>query len=138
LCALGSGSDVGSIDDARRVVGPEDHLRHYQDPSRARAAVTAVHARASSVGASVRSLWPARGAHLGTLLDAVTRANLDVWLADRTLPEVFGDGWHVARALVPGAVELSWGQAYRRLASPRVERWLRVGRTLGTLPHPLA
>lgn len=130
--------DGAAVDDARRMCSPEDHLRYYQEPSRARAALTATLARAATTASALQARWPGHGGGTGAVLDALARAGLDAWFANRSLPHVFGDGWHVVRALVPGAVELSWGQAYRRLASPRVERHLRAGRALSPLPHPIA
>ena len=72
------------------------------------------------------------------VLAATERAQLDTWLIDRSLSAVFGAGWHVIRAVIPGTVEVSWGQAYRRLASPRLKQAWAAGGSLNPLPHPVA
>ena len=137
LLVPAGGAAAPSTDNADCAYGPEDHFRYYQDAGRARAAIAALKARAASPRGRLRARWPARRVGLGTLLDALSRAGLDAWFTRRSLPAVFG-AWHVVRALVPGAVELSWGQPYRRLGSPRVAHHLRAGRTLSPLPHPIA
>lgn len=137
LLVLAPGAPAPGTDDAGCAFGPEDHFRYYQHTGRARAAIAAIQARAASPRGRLRARWPDRRVGLATLLDALAQAGLDAWFTRRSLPAVFG-AWHVVRALVPGAVELSWGQPYRRLASPRVLRHLRAGRTLSPLPHPIA
>lgn len=71
------------------------------------------------------------------MAEALARAGLRLWLVDSSLPTVFGSAWTVQRAVVPGLVELSYGQAYRRLASARVARWLGEGHVVTSTPHPL-
>ncbi len=128
------------LDDASVLHGPLDHLRHYQDPGLAGAAFERARPRTMLSRAELRERWPVRGAEAGAagVLDAIEAAGLEAWLSDRSLPEIFGAGWHVIRALIPGAVELSWGQPYRRLSSPRLERLLEQGKRLSSLPHPIA
>ncbi len=127
-----------NIAEAARACGPEDHLCHYRKAPVARAAMATLNARGTARIATLRRLWPARPGALALLMDKLAAAGLDLWFADRSLPGVFGAGWLVVRALIPGTVELSWGQPYRRLASPRVQRQLEAGRRLSYWPHPIA
>ncbi len=125
----------------RRGYGPSDHSGFY----RGRAGTSVLErwrscAKTISAGA-LRARWPAlgdRSPSLEAVLDEVSSAGLDVLFVDRSLPELFGDGWRVARALVPGSVEMSWGMPYRRLASPRIARALTSGAQLSPCPHPYA
>lgn len=129
--------DLSRVD---RGYGPRDHVAHY-DGSPGRALFERWLGAAPPIAASLlRARWPEIGDTLSlhAAIAAVTRAGLDVLFVDRSLPEVFGDDWHVFRALVPGAVEMSWGTPYRRLASPRITVALASGAPLSPWPHPYA
>ena len=128
------------LSDPSRVYGPEDHLAYFDHPVLGSKAMKHLHASPPVALREMRTRWPSRRSEsrLGTVVDALRHRGLNAWVARRSLPEVFGPGWHVVRALVPGTVELSWGQAYRRLASPRLVRALSKGAMLASLPHPIA
>lgn len=123
-----------------RGYGPRDHVAHYAGPA-GRALYERWSAGTDRQRADVlRARWPNDGATatLERVRDAVAAAGLDVLFVDRSLPDLFGSEWHVVRALVPGAVEISWGMPYRRLASPRLENAIRKGPGLSPWPHPYA
>lgn len=117
--------------------GPLEHQRYFDGAGRKelqRRAVTA-----TVVGADeLHARWPVRDDSLAPVVDALARVGLDAWFVERSIPELFGSGWHVVRALVPGCVELSWGAGLRRLASPRIRAALEGGERLTTIPHPFA
>jgi thiazole/oxazole-forming peptide maturase SagD family component len=128
------------LDRGDRGYGPRDHVAFYAG-ARGHAVLDRWKnaARHANLGEMQRR-WPdedplAKHA-LGAAVDVLRRADLDVLFVDRSLPELFGPHCHVARALVPGAVEMSWGMTYRRLASPRITRWVAGGAELSTWPHP--
>lgn len=134
-------SEIADLRDAAQRNGPVEHLRYYRDPARAEPALSALWSpskRAERL--SLLQRWPAvaPAVRLPQLIAALERAGMDAWIVDRSLPEVFGAGWHVVRALVPGTVEVSWGDAYRRLATPRITSELQKGASLNPLPHPIA
>lgn len=116
---------------------PRAHQRYFDDVGRIHLADLAAKGPRADIE-HLRARWPAGDASLTGVLAAVTRARLDPWLVQRAVPEVFGGGWHVVRAVIPGCVELSWGPPFRRLASPRVGAALLAGERLNPLPHPLA
>lgn len=129
--------------DVTQKHGPLDHLTYWRDSTRAAALVerklsASAQSRARCDDCSRR--WPEDRERGGAtqVASILSRAGLKAYLVDRALPEVFGDGWAVVRALVPGAVELSWGKGYRRLASERLADRLRQGFTLIDEPHPVA
>lgn len=134
-----SATESPDLADASRRHGPEDHLRWYHNTEHAAAAIAALRASGSLSPDALERRWPEHGEAGGAaaILDALEAAELSAYLADRSLPEVFGPDWHVVRALVPGAIELSWGHAYRRIASPRAARML-AGRAPNPWPHPIA
>lgn len=88
------------------------------------------------VARDLRTRWPHEAGRdrFATVIDVVLRAGLEPLFIDRSLPDLFGR-WRVTRALVPRTVEMSWGQPYRRLASPRLLARL-AGRTPSPWPHP--
>ncbi len=132
--------DAPELGRSDRGYGPRDHLAFYAG-RRGHFVVErwTKDARTAKVGEMQRR-WPDRDPEanraLAGAIDALRKAGLDVLFVDRSLPELFGGQFHVARALVPGAVEMSWGMAYRRLASPRIARWVAGGAELSTWPHP--
>lgn len=129
---------IASVAAVAQRFEPDDHLRWYSGERGRRAYEAATgSARVMSL-AALRRRWPAGAPALASITGALSRRGLDAWIVDRSLPEVFGRGWHVVRALVPGLIELSWGLAYRRLASPRVRERLAAGAALTDTPHPLA
>jgi len=135
-----SGEAPPDLSRADRGYGPRDHVAYYDGPA-GRALLETWGRAAPSIAASLlRARWPGMddASSLRVALAAVTRAGLDVLFVDRSLPELFGGEWHVVRALVPGAVEMSWGMAYRRLASPRIAVALASGAALSPWPHPYA
>lgn len=118
--------------------GPADHRYFYAEALRGRAGFEHPNAAGHVSPESLRRRWPARSAEeLNLAVAAVAGAGLGVWLVERSLPAVFGPEWTTFRALIPGSIELSWGQPYRRLASPRVSEWLRIGYDLSEIPHPI-
>lgn len=124
-----------------RCDGPLEHLAFYLTPERARPAIELLWAMSESVRVdALAARWPAVGdaSSLARVTAALEAARLDPWIVDRSLPDVFGTQWHVARALVPGTLEISWGHAYRRLDAPRVRAALTGGAVLNPLPHPIA
>lgn len=125
---------------ADRGYGPKDHVAHYAGAN-GRALYDRWRAlpKRSDAGALNRR-WPRARTEpaLATALAAVATAGLDVFFVDRSLPDLFGPEWRVIRALVPGAVEISWGMPYRRLASPRITEAILKGARLTTWPHPYA
>lgn len=128
------------LDVADRGYGPADHVAHYTG-----AMGRALFERWSALSprmpaATLRERWPAEShaSSLDIAVQAATDARLDVFFVDRSLPDLFGEEWHVVRALVPGAVEMSWGMPYRRLASPRITEAIRKGARLSSWPHPYA
>ncbi len=132
------GGPSAPLEAADRKFDPDDHLRRYAG-ERGRAIFEALTASAPTVRMDVlRERWPNADSSLAVVDDALSRLGLEAWVVDRSLPDVFGHGWHVVRAIVPDLVELSWGLAYRRLASPRIAERLARGAVLSDTPHPLA
>lgn len=134
---------VGAAPDLTRVdrgYGPRDHMACYAGQAGRSALERWKTGSRTATAGDLKARWPAHGdsAPLVSALGAVSGAGLDVLFVDRSLPELFGVGWHVARAIVPGAVEMSWGMPYRRLASPRLARALASGALLSSCPHPYA
>lgn len=127
-------------EDATRRHLPTDHLRHYLDPRNAAPIRARLDVPCTVHLDTLRTRWPGREQteQTAVLRTAIEHAKLDVWLADRGLPEIFGTGWHVVRALIPGALELSWGRAYRRLAGHRAQRLLAQDHKPSPWPHPIA
>ena len=82
--------------------------------------------------------WPATDQSLTPVLEALERRNLDPWIVDRAIPQLFGPHWRVVRALIPGCTELSWGMKFRRLRSVRIGEALASGERLHECVHPLA
>jgi len=116
---------------------PTTHQEYYDGPGRDHLRTLA--RRCERLDASaLAARWHHDPGGLTPLRDALAGAGLSAWIVDRGLPSVFGPRWHVVRALVPGAVELSWGMRFRRLASPRVARALASGAVLSHHPHPIA
>lgn len=127
-----------ALTDPGRRYEPDDHLRHYAG-SRGNDAYARLVASAPSVGiAELRERWPAQEQARAAVERALEARSLTAWIVDRSLPDVFGFRWHVVRALVPGLVELSWGQPYRRLASPRIAERMRRAAVAQHEPHPVA
>ncbi len=119
---------------------PSDHLAYYSDPGRCDPLIEQMRSPVELSASELRRRWPdsERALRAEHAVEQVERAGLELWLADRSLPDLFGEGWRVARAVVPGLLELSWGMAYRRIASARAARWLaEIGRTT-PWPHPFA
>ncbi len=122
--------------------GPEDHLARVSGAAGRRVYEalrdSATEARRDEVDRWARSTEapdrPSDG--VDTVVAALAARGLDAWVADRSLPQVFGAGWRVVRALVPGLVELSFGLGYRRLAGERIATALRAGELLNPNPHP--
>lgn len=139
LASPHSSDSTPDLSSVSRGYGPRDHLAHYGGQGGRQ---LLEHWRASSATPThdLRAHWPAseEWSSLTIALEAVAHAGLDVYFVDRSLPELFGDDRHVFRALVPGAVEMSWGMPYRRLASPRIEKALATGARLSSWPHPYA
>lgn len=127
------------LDDATRRHGPRDHLLHYRRSGSA-AIVDDLPVSGTTSLEDLRWRWPRKREDEGLsgVLRALRDSSLDAWIVDRSLPGVFGRGWHVVRALIPGMTELSWGHAYRRLASGRIAAELTAGRRLNPHPHPFA
>lgn len=132
---VSGGADLSRVDVG---FGPRDHVAYYGGETGR--ALLERWTRTSTVvtAGDLRARWPTTNATAETAVAAVRAAGLDVLFADRSLPELFGEGWHVARALVPGAIEMSWGTPYRRLASPRIAKLLASGASLSSCPHPYA
>lgn len=128
------------LDDVAAAHGPIDHLDFYLQPSNAGPVLEQMFSSSLAHSPEAVTRAPAVGSRtqLAMLNAALERAGLELWLVQRSLPRVFGPRWHVVRALIPGIVEASWGQAYRRLASSRLSRLLETGPGLNPLPHPLA
>ncbi len=119
-------------------LGPEDHLAHYTDRTATEAALAGFGAATGKPIQAYRARWPERaGTRIDAVVSAVENTGAHAWFVDRSLPSLF-PRWSIVRAFVPGLVELSWGQGYRRLASPRIARRLRAGAPLTPWPHPLA
>ncbi|MCC7536787.1 MAG: YcaO-like family protein [Deltaproteobacteria bacterium] len=125
-----------SLRDTSRRYEPRDHLAHHAAESGRRAFEQLTRSSTRIPLADLRRRWPATDA--GSRLSRALGNRFDVWIVERSLPAVFGAGWHVVRALVPGLVELSWGLPYRRLASPRIAERLARGAMLSDEPHPIA
>lgn len=123
-----------------RGYGPRDHVAHYGGASGRVLLQRWAEGAERQDGAAMRSRWPRarEGADLERVVAAVAAAGLDTFFVDRTLPQLFGSEWRVVRALVPGAVEISWGMPYRRLSSPRLAEALGRGAGLCPWPHPYA
>ena len=117
--------------------GPLEHQRYFDGAGRQHLARLAADAGRVAVS-ELRARWPRDDQTLAGIVGALEGAGLDAWLVQRAIPDLFGTRWHVVRAVVPGCVELSWGGAFRRLASPRVRAALDAGERLNPLPHPLA
>jgi ribosomal protein S12 methylthiotransferase accessory factor len=128
----------GSLDDARLRFAPEDHLAALGGAA-GHLALDAILATSREATADeLRRRWTRGARPRDAILTALTACGLEPFIVDRRLPALFGEGWHVVRALVPGLVELSWGLPYRRLASHRVVGRLAAGGRLSTTPHPIA
>lgn len=131
-------SVVRPLDDPRCRFEPDDHMAALGGAAGS-SLLAAMCARSLPQHcAAVRDRWPGGRPVRAVILDALAAADLEPWIADRSLPTVFGAGWHVVCALVPGLVELSWGLPYRRLASRRVEARLARGARITDSPHPIA
>lgn len=116
---------------------PETHQQFYDGKGREH--LRALAREAERVDArALAARWPTDSGAIAPIRHALDAAGLRAWIVDRSLPSVFGRRWHVVRALVPGAVELSWGSRFRRLASPRIAKALAAGAVLSDLPHPIA
>lgn len=127
-----------ALDDVRSRFEPDDHLAALRGAA-ASTMLAAMGARSRSLPCSaVRSRWPGASSPRALIVGALATVGLEPWIVDRSLPGIFGEGWHVVRALVPGLVELSWGLPYRRLASRRMTARLAAGAHLSTSPHPIA
>lgn len=123
--------------DSRLRVGSLEHRSWYSDPANAKRGFEHPNVVRHASPDSLRERWPARlGASSYDVAQLLARVGLRLWLVDCSLPPVFGAAWSVQRAVVPGLVELSFGQAYRRLASARVSRWLSQGYVVTSIPHP--
>jgi thiazole/oxazole-forming peptide maturase SagD family component len=126
-----------SLDGITARYGPQDHASFYAG-SRGREALGHMTRGQTKLDAhDLRTRWPHRsggGDRFAALIDIVHGAGLEPLFVDRSLPDLSGR-WRVTRALVPRTVEISWGQSYRRLASPRLLARLE-GRTPSTWPHP--
>lgn len=140
---------VASRSSATRAAGgapiegsPASHQAYYDGPGRERLRALAGPATEAIEARALATRWPAEPPSevpaFASVLRALSRAGLSALVVDRSLPSVFGRRWHVVRALVPGAVELSWGMRFRRLASPRIARALESGERLSDTPHPIA
>jgi len=124
---------LGRVDVAH---GPEDHLARVSGPA-GRVALDAMMARAPTARRADVDRWDRTDAEpIEAVAEALADRGLEAWIVDRSMPAVFGSGWHVVRALVPGLIELSFGLGYRRLASPRVAAALAAGETFNPEPHP--
>jgi thiazole/oxazole-forming peptide maturase SagD family component len=127
------------LTDPTRRDGPLDQLKYYLDPERTEPALAYLWSMNERVDpAALVERWPQRADASGWIREAMERAGWSAWVVDRSLPDVFGSKWHVVRVLVPGAVEISWGQPYRRLASPRITGPLAAGAVLNPMPHVIA
>ncbi len=119
---------------------PTDHLCHYLDAANGAPVRAWLAGKPTVTCDTLRARWPA-DTHV-TLRErvhlALQRAGVQPWLVDRSLPALFGEGWHVIRAILPGTIELSWGRPYRRLAGHRVKRLLAAGHEVSEWPHPIA
>ncbi|MFO0739606.1 MAG: YcaO-like family protein [Labilithrix sp.] len=131
----------GSVDLWRhdRGYGPADHLAHYSGEHGRALFERWTTSEPGHTVAALRERWPSSDAPvLPQLLVALEAAGLDVVFVERSLPEVFGPDWTVIRAIVPEAVEMSWGMRYRRTASQRIAEQLASGAVLSSSPHPYA
>lgn len=127
-----------ALDDPRKRFEPDDHMAAL-DGAAGSKLLAAMNARSRPLPCStIRDRWPHGQPARATILRALAAIGLEPWIADRSLPAIFGEGWHVVRALVPGLVELSWGLPYRRLASRRITARLAAGARLTNSPHPIA
>lgn len=116
--------------------GPEDHLARVAGPT-GRVAFEDITARATPARHVDVDHWNRPcGDPVEAVVGALVACGLEAWIVDRSMHAVFGAGWHVVRAIVPGLVELSFGLGYRRLASPRVAAAIAAGETLHAVPHP--
>ena len=140
---MGSGRELppsGATDLERADVrhGPLDHIAHYGG-ARGREGFAHLARSAERVDVEkLRSRWQRRSdtSPADDVIDAFERAGLEALFVDRSLPELFGR-WRIVRALVPRAVEMSFGNPYRRLASPRLLERVR-GKDFTAWPHPYA
>jgi ribosomal protein S12 methylthiotransferase accessory factor len=135
--AIAAPADLSHVN---RGYGPRDHVAYYTGQAGRPVLERWRTGEKATTASELRARWPAHedDASLVRSLEAVACAGLDVLFVDRSLHELFGDAWHVTRALIPGAVEMSWGMAYRRLASPRIKQALASGARLSSCPHPYA
>jgi thiazole/oxazole-forming peptide maturase SagD family component len=122
-------SAIPNLHDVGRRAGPEDHARFYDEAANAAAAFQWLDSAAVVSIDEAGARWPAPVAPRS----AIARAGLRGYWVDRSLPELL-PGWHVARVLIPGLVELSWGHPYRRAATSRLEPLAEAN----PWPHPIA
>ncbi len=118
--------------------GPSDHLRYYMDPEHCEPIYRRMRVPCTESLQSCRARWPGSSVEVSIerVVTVLTGAGLgDIWVVDRSLPHLFGASWHAVRAVIPGIVELSWGQPLRRLASPRLHR---PSEGFSRCPHPIS
>ncbi|WP_181448653.1 TOMM precursor leader peptide-binding protein [Nonomuraea aridisoli] len=70
-------------------------------------------------------------ADLRAMTDAVIAAGMDVVVVDQTTPEHLAGGFRCVKVLVPGALPMTFGHAYRRL-----DNLPRLAAVRTTDPHP--
>jgi thiazole/oxazole-forming peptide maturase SagD family component len=134
-------SEHGSSLDLRRTevrYGPSHHVAFYAGARGREGFAHLARCTERLDAVDLRRRWPSVSAASAAddVVERFANAGLEALFVDRSLPELFGR-WRIVRALVPRAVEMSFGQPYRRLASPRL--LLRMGgREFSTWPHPFA
>ncbi len=118
---------VDLMDPATKAT-PLDHVAYYDDPRRC-GPIDELTAAGGEVAADeLRDRWPEETDDRAVSLDAMVRG-ADIWLADASYPEVFGE-WHVVRAISPSLIEMSWGVPYLRIPS------LPDASSVRSDPHP--
>lgn len=127
------------LSDPRGKHGPTDHLAHFLEAAHGQQLLAQLSACATDLEVTqLESEWGADDAEsLPSVLTALEACGLEAWVVDRSLPELFGPDWHVARVFIPDSLEVAWGASYARLGSRRYAAALRRGRA-NLAAHPIA
>ena len=114
---------------------PRDHFNLYAHPASALRLKFLDMLDPQPVAQAFASDFQGKGLTPTQALDALTATLLvhhdDVIFVDLTTPPLRRDGWHCARALVPGLLPLSFGHRTRRIQDcARLQRaWTALGQT---------
>jgi ribosomal protein S12 methylthiotransferase accessory factor len=113
----------------------EDHAAYYFTPERL--PVFDFVRRAERPPIAARDLAPCTGVSIAACAERLQKAGIRVAMVDVTSPDLRESPFRVARAVGLDVQPIHFGERYRRLRNPRLEK-LSGGRPLNPHPHPLA